>query len=235
MVCNLHAIFWTGADKDVLLLRTIENGEDRFDSWGTAVVDLAARLDWFKISILPHERALRARLRRVVAGDGADIDDLVSESLVRAYGADEWESVANGRSYLFRIARNVLIDHARRTALVVFDSLDEAGGDQADRRTEAAISARDELRQVQRAIEAMPPQCRRVFLLRRVHERSIGEIAVEMGLSVSTVEKHLGKAVLLLGRAIAAMEEGSFDRAGSGQRGKPEAGARSAFFGGAAR
>lgn len=199
------------------------------------MVDLAERLDWFKISILPHERALRARLRRVVTADAADIDDLVAESLVRAYGADEWKTVANGRSYLFRIARNVLIDHARRTALVAFDSLDDAGVDQADRRTEAAISARDELRQVQRAIEAMPPQCRRVFLLRRVHERSIGEIAVEMGLSVSTVEKHLGKAVLLLGRSMAAMEEGSFDRADAGQRSHRAGGARGAFFGGAAR
>ena len=127
-----------------------------------------------------------------------------------------------------------MIDHARRSALVAFDSLGEIGNEQADSRTEAAISARDELRQVQRAIETMPPQCRRVFLLRRVHEHSIAEIAAEMDLSVSTVEKHLGKAILLLGRAIAAMEEGSFDRADAGQRRKPQAGARGAFFGGAA-
>jgi RNA polymerase sigma factor (sigma-70 family) len=175
------------------------------------VVDLAGRIDWFKASILPHERALRARLKRSSALE-ADLDDLVSEALMRAYGTEDWTRIGNGRHYLFRIARNVVIDHARRNALVLFDSLGDEDGDQADGRTEAAISARDELRQVQRAIEAMPPQCRRVFVLRRVHERSVGEIAEEMGLSVSTVEKHLGKAVALLARAIAEIEEGSFER-----------------------
>lgn len=199
------------------------------------MVDLGTRGDWFKTSILPHESALRARLRRSSPSE-TDLDDLVSEAMVRAYGADNWRDIENGRHYLFRVARNVLIDHARRRALVAFDNLGEAEGDQADGRTEAAISARDELRQVQRAIEAMPPQCRRVFVLRRVHERSVGEIATEMGLSVSTVEKHLGKAVALLARAIAAIEEGSFGRAaGSAERESATAGTGSILFRGAAR
>ena len=199
------------------------------------MVDLAERITWFKARILPHEGALRVRMRRA-AGTEADLDDLVSEALVRAYGADDWAGIADGRHYLFRIARNVLIDNARRNALVSFDSVADLDDSQADSRTETGISARDELRQVQRAIEAMPPQCRRVFVLRRVHERSIGEIAAEMELSVSTVEKHLGKAVLLLARAIAEIEEGVFVRGGTAaQRGSDAPGARSALFGQAAR
>ena len=201
------------------------------------MIEVEQRVDWFKASILPHERALRARLRRSSARE-ADIDDLVSEALVRAYGAQNWASIDDGRHYLFRIARNVLIDHVRRSALVRFDSLGDAGEQQPDRRTEAAISARDELRQVQRAIEAMPPQCRRVFVLRRVHEHSIGEIAAEMDLSVSTVEKHLGKAVSLLARAIAEMEEGRFEPAGrsvAAGRGGAPAGAGGLLFRATAR
>lgn len=190
------------------------------------MVDLAERMNWFKLRILPHAAALRARMRRA-AGSESDLDDLVAEALARAYGAEDWAAVANGRHYLFRIARNVLIDNARRNALVSFDSVADIDDRQADSRTETGISARDELRQVQRAIDSMPPQCRRVFVLRRVHERSIGEIAVEMGLSVSTVEKHLGKAVALLARAIAEIEEGVFDRGGSAaERRGDTAGAR---------
>ncbi|WP_340314076.1 RNA polymerase sigma factor [Rhizorhabdus argentea] len=196
---------------------------------------LVERIDWFKGSILPHQGALRARLRRALASE-ADLDDLVSEALVRAYGAEDWANIANGRQYLFRIARNVLIDDARRNAILSFDSVADLDDTQADSRTETGISARDELRQVQRAIEAMPPQCRRVFILRRVHERSIAEIAAEMELSVSTVEKHLGKAVQLLSRAIAEMEEGTFERGGSaGERPGAAAGERSALFRQAAR
>ena len=194
------------------------------------MVRRAERIDWFKASILPHQGALRARMRRAATTE-ADLEDLVSESLTRAYGAEDWAKVDNGRHYLFRIARNVLIDNARRNALVSFDSLSDLDDTQPDGRTESGISARDELRQVQRAIEAMPAQCRRVFVLRRVHERSIGEIAAEMALSVSTVEKHLGKAVLLLGRAIAEIEEGVFERGGAAAgRGGDAAGTRRPIF-----
>jgi hypothetical protein len=64
-----------------------------------------------------------------------------------------------------------------------------------------------ELRRVQRVIESLPAQCRHVFVLRRVHECPIDEIAAEMALSVSTVEKRLGEAVALLAREIAATGE----------------------------
>lgn len=62
------------------------------------------------------------------------------------------------------------------------------------------------VRKVQRATESMPHQCRDIFLLRRVQLQSIGEIAHETGLSASTVEDHLVKAVLLLGRAMAEFD-----------------------------
>jgi RNA polymerase sigma-70 factor (ECF subfamily) len=170
------------------------------------MIDLVERTDWFKASILPHQAALRARLRRSLPPE-ADLDDLVSETLARAYAAEDWGRVANGRHYLFRIARNMLVDAARRDAIAPFDLVPHFDDRHEDWTTETTISARDELRQVQRAIDGLPQQCRRVFVLRRVHERSIGEIAEEMGLSISTVEKHLAKALMLVSRAIAEIEE----------------------------
>lgn len=191
---------------------------------------LAKRIDWFKASILPHRGALRARLRRASPSE-ADLDDLVSEIFARAYGAEDWTSIADGRHHLFRIARNMLIDNARGNAMLPSDSVADLDQSQPDSRAEAGISARDELRQMQRVIEAMPPQCRRVFVLRRVHERSIGAIAAEMELSLSTVEKDLAKAMLLLSRAIAEMEEGVFERGESAaERRRAPAGKRGELF-----
>ena len=178
---------------------------------GPILIDQIERTDWFKSHILPHQGALRARLRKGALCE-FDLDDLVAESLVRAYGSDDWSQVRNGRHYLFRIARNIIVDTARRDAIARFDSVADFDDAEADRSTESAISARDELRQVQRAIETLPPQCMRVFVLRRVHERSIGEIAEEMEIAVSTVEKHLAKALVLVARAIAEIEEGGAER-----------------------
>ncbi len=173
--------------------------------------DLTARLSWFKTVILPHEAALRSRLRRVCR-PGFDIDNLVAESLARAYTAKDIARIPTGRGYLFMIARNLLIDTARRDTIVSLDFVADLDMLRADDSLEASLTARDELRHLQAIIETLPQQCRRVFLLRRVQELSFSDIAAQMSLSVSTVEKHLARAVMLVAKAMSEREEGSFDR-----------------------
>lgn len=170
-----------------------------------SVHDLVARLAWFKSVILPHESALRRQVLRLASSD-IDVDDVVSEALTRAYSASDWSRIDRGRGYLFTIARNLLFDAARRRAIVSFHTMADLDtlnvADDAPS-AEAIVSAQDELRRLQEIVNTLSPRCRRVFLLRRVQERSLREIAVELGLSVSTVEKHLAKAMELLTQALA--------------------------------
>lgn len=163
------------------------------------------RHEWFKLVILPHEAALRRRVRRMSA-PGIDVDDVVSEALVRAYQVEDYARIIQGRAFLFTVARNLLADLARRQAVVPFQVLaDLENFDPADPAPspETAAIARDELRLLQRIVGALPRQARRVFLLRRIEELSLHTIAVRLGLSVSTVEKHLSKAMALLTRGMA--------------------------------
>jgi len=170
--------------------------------------DVRAKLDWFKGVVLPHQPALRARLRRSTS-DSGELDDLVSEVLTRAFANAGWRSVDYGRAYLFTIARNLVIDQARREKVVSFVKVADFELLQPGCDPEPQLCARDELRRLQLVLDTLPAQCRRVFLLRRVHEKSMGEIAEEMGLSVSTVEKHLGKAIRLVMKALAEQEDRS--------------------------
>ena len=57
---------------------------------------------------------------------------------------------------------------------------------------------RDELNNLAGAIAAMPAQMRQVFTLRRVQGLSQREVAQEMGISESTVEKHMSRGFMLL-------------------------------------
>jgi RNA polymerase sigma factor (sigma-70 family) len=173
------------------------------------VESVRARLDWFKQAILPYEGALRGRLRRILP-HGHDIDDLVAEAMARAYAAGDIERVSTGRAYLFHIARNLMIDEARRAKIVSFDAIADLDLLQSTHSTEAELQARDELRHLQTILDTLPPQCRRVFIMRRVHDNSIGEIADEMGLSVSTVDKHLTRATLKIMQAIGQYEDSGF-------------------------
>ncbi|MDX3909096.1 MAG: sigma-70 family RNA polymerase sigma factor [Sphingobium sp.] len=177
-----------------------------------------AKLEWFKTTLLPHEAALRGRLRRILPPT-QELEDTVAEVLARAYATENWEPVTAGRAYLFTIARNLVIDNARRNKIVSFETIADLELLQSDTGLEGQLHARDALRQVEIIVEALPIQCRRVFVLRRIHEKSMGEIAEEMGLSVSTVEKHLAKAIAMVMRAWSQREEMESERAGVG-RGK---------------
>jgi len=161
---------------------------------------------WFKAQILPHEAALRRRLASMRI---PDVEDIVSEVLTRAYASDNWRRMDQGRALVFQIARNLLVDAARRHAIVSIEfvaDLEVLHLDDGGPSPEAAAAARDELRRLQRVLDTLPPQQRRVFLMRRVQELSPREIAAQLRLSVSTVEKHLARAMVAVTRALGAAE-----------------------------
>jgi RNA polymerase sigma-70 factor (ECF subfamily) len=76
---------------------------------------------------------------------------------------------------------------------------------------ERMLQARDQLRRLEAIVDTLPPQCRRAFILRRVHDRPVKEIAEEMGLSVFTVDKHIAKATLKVMQALGQFEDARFD------------------------
>jgi len=172
------------------------------------VAERDERIAWFKAVVLPHEAPLRRHLRRTGAPP-AEIDDLVAEALTRAYAAADWRRIDRGRSYLFAIARNLILDAARRSKVVAFDAIADIEAlnlPDGQPSPEAAVSARDELRVLQAAVDRLPPRAREVFLLRRIDNLSLLEVADRLGLSVSTVEKHLTRAMTELTSAMAESE-----------------------------
>jgi RNA polymerase sigma-70 factor (ECF subfamily) len=70
------------------------------------------------------------------------------------------------------------------------------------------VMAREEWVLLERAIEGLPPGCRRVLMLRMVERLSHGEIAERLNLARSSVEKHLMRAIRLLGDALRASQAG---------------------------
>ena len=58
------------------------------------------------------------------------------------------------------------------------------------------IDARRRFESFCTAIDRLPPLCRRVFVLRKVHKLSHAEIAQVLGVSHSTIEKHVAKGLM---------------------------------------
>jgi RNA polymerase sigma factor (sigma-70 family) len=141
-----------------------------------------------------------AYARRFCRDGQADPEDLVHDAFAQAIAYTAWREVLNPAAFATRILRNLALDALRRrkvlaiTAVADFDFLSLT--DDAPTQEQVAVG-RDELRLLQEAVAALPPQCRRVFTLRKVYDLSPGQIAEKLGLSVSTVEKHLVKGLRL--------------------------------------
>jgi len=129
----------------------------------------------------------------------AEVDDLVHDTLVRLLRQPRHVSLDLVRGYVFQTANSVLVDHLRRirardAALegAVLPEQDEAA-------PERIVAGREELARVASALMELPPRTRGIFLLRRLEGMKYEDIASRLGLSLSTVEKLMSKAVAHLG------------------------------------
>ncbi|WP_129791704.1 RNA polymerase sigma factor [Sphingosinicella sp. CPCC 101087] len=157
------------------------------------MVDDFALNRWFCGEVLPLERVLTAFIHRNWRVE-ADLADLRQEIYERALMGARSGLPQHTRAYLYTIARNHLINRAKRAQIVSIDLVAdlERLDDGFDRlSTERVLDARDELRRVQRGLEALPPRCREVVRLRKVEGLSTREVAQRMGIGTDTVEKQM--------------------------------------------
>ena len=161
---------------------------------------------------LPHAELLAAlpRLRRyarVLTGDVHRADDLVQDTLARAWEKRRlWQDGSDLRAWLFTIMHNV---HANQFALrrrdfanASLDSDEAALAPQLGVR--ATQGARVELAEVAAHIARLPTDHREVLMLAAVEELRYGEIADILGVPIGTVMSRLNRAREKLKRMVSA-------------------------------
>jgi RNA polymerase sigma-70 factor (ECF subfamily) len=135
--------------------------------------------------------------------NAAEAEDLAQDVLVRALAHSESLSPARASGYIFRIAVNRWRDRGRRLVshgtCVPWDeqsALAASDGFSPER----LVGAQQELAHVLGAMPELGPRTRDVLMRCRFEEMKHAEIARELGISVSSVEKHLVRAMTHLGR-----------------------------------
>lgn len=155
---------------------------------------------WFVREVLPLEATLVQFLRKA-SRNASDLDDLRQEVYTRLYETAKKEIPEHTRPLLFRIARHLLIDRARRAQIVSIEAvenlenlnlaIDEPGPDRT-------VIAREELRRMQTALDQLPRRYRMAVVMRKVEGLTTREIAQRLGIAEKTVEKHLTEGVRAL-------------------------------------
>jgi len=139
------------------------------------------------------ERMLRRRVR-----DKDLAADLTQETFLRlGQIATPLPDTDQARLYMFRIAKNLAIDHQRKESrrsdilagsAVLFEDCRASPEDVA--------LAKDQLQAVEAALDELPKHCRQILMMSRLRGMTHTQIAAELKVSKSLVEKYAVKALL---------------------------------------
>ncbi len=138
-----------------------------------------------------HKFLMRFLVRR------QDVEDVVQETFLRAYESERQQKIDFPKSFLFTIAKNIALSEIDRKSTRVTSYLSDLqdlniAGEQS---VEDNVDAQQKLAAVLEVVAALPPQCQRVVIMKKMLGFSHQEIGRRLDISVRTVEKHLAKAL----------------------------------------
>ena len=144
-----------------------------------------------------YQRDLQRFLARRF-GNASEAEDIVQEAFHNLLRVENIESLENPKAYLYRAANNLALNrirhHRYQTAYVQAQEEGEAVSVCLDRQ----VSAERDLYAVERTLALLPEKYRRTFEMSRVEGKTYSEIAATQGIAVSTVEKHIIRALKFL-------------------------------------
>jgi RNA polymerase sigma factor (sigma-70 family) len=153
------------------------------------------------VELIPRLR----RYARALVGDRATADDLVQDTLERAWAKLHlYRRGTDLRAWLFTVMHNVHVNRVRAARLT--DTLEDEMPELAQRPAQGdALLVRD----LDRAITRLPEEQRAVLLLVTLEEMSYEQVARTLGIPIGTVMSRLSRAreklrAMMLGQPLIA-------------------------------
>ncbi len=164
---------------------------------------------WFDEFVSTTEGGL-VRYARTIVVSPEDAQEVAQEAYLKIYCVLRKNSAVNHSpvALLYTTARNLALSRLRHQKVMTQKAL--AVGVAEELRVnrisaERQLGQREKLAAALRAVSALPPKCREVFVLRVIEGFSHRAIAEKLQISVSTVEKHIARGVRLCRQHIAVI------------------------------
>lgn len=138
------------------------------------------------------------RYFRKRAPQPVDVEDLIQEVFTRLARRSDQSDIERPEAYLLRSAANVWRDFLRKRQTHASGAHDEYLDDQhahEDRCPDHLLQGQQAVERVIAALNELPERSREVFVLRRVEGLRQRQVAALLGISESSVEKHMMKAI----------------------------------------
>ena len=137
-------------------------------------------------AFMQNESSLKRFLRRFLYKQ-EDIDEISQETFLRAYKATLGREIDSPKAYIFQVARSLAYNELSRKTRKLTDYLEDALEQDAGTTDllEDEVAAQQKVQFFFDAIADLPPQCRRVFLMRKVQGMPHKAISQSLGLQAA--------------------------------------------------
>lgn len=131
--------------------------------------------------------------------DTEEAEEVVQNSFVKLWNdRDNLNIKSSLKAYIYASVRNACLNHIKHTSIKEnykqYNQINIEKGSHID----GEIEANELQEKINIAIENMPLQRKKVFILSRFEGLKYKEIAEQLGISVKTVENHMGSAIKYL-------------------------------------
>jgi RNA polymerase sigma-70 factor (ECF subfamily) len=127
--------------------------------------------------------------------------DLTQEVFIKIWlKREKLSEVQQFESWLYRVARNVFIDHLRKQ--LVLDSLQDIQSieDSEEPTPQRKLELNELIKQVNGAIASLPAQMQTAFQLSRFHGLTHEQIAQQMNISKATSQNYIARSLIVIRR-----------------------------------
>ena len=159
--------------------------------------DVAVPEDISKV-FLKYQFLLKRYLTRFIR-QPQDIEDIVHETFIRSYAAEINTRIQSPKAFLFKTAKNLAFKHLDNSSHRLVDYMEDLSTLEVlvdEISAESKAQSEEEFLIFCQAVSTLPLQCRKTFILRKVYGLSHHDVAEHLGISISTVEKHLAHGLL---------------------------------------
>jgi len=132
-----------------------------------------------------------------LTGDKNLAKDLTQETYTKVLEISQTSDISIQKAYLYRVAKNLVIDKARRDKTFIQAPYEEEEHSISEHEHPENLAS-EEIRKnkLKKCIKELSPQNKKAFILHYYKGYSRKEISAIMGISTNAVEKNITRAVL---------------------------------------
>lgn len=128
-------------------------------------------------------------------------EDLVQDAFIKLWDNCKKVDISNVKNYLFTIANNLFLNKIKHQSVIYKHQNSHKVLNYAET-PEFLLIEKEFQKKLDQAINSLTEKQREVFLLSRIEKKKYKEIAITLGISIKTVEKHMHNALLALRQTI---------------------------------